>query len=409
MTENKWQGCYGARLSYSELDQFIEDTISLDSYNEISNVERYGTCIWGFSGVGKTSKLKQLRNTPVSWNGKNYNGYDVRSVPIAQFEEMGDLHGMPDKHVQVCKDSEFRWVPSIFSEHYLKHGWELNYSSGIRTMYAAPDWVPTEPGPCILILDDFNRAGSRIIKGLMQFLQEYGLMSWKLPPGCHIVMTANPDEQEYFVTSIDSSVHQRIRSCTLEFDAKEWSVWAENSDIDARIISYVLAYPEMVVECTERTSPRSLSEVGRYLKMVGEVSHNRIKMMASSVLDKSTVDSFITFLTRDFEMVISPEDILAGNPCVFDKMKDLMTRKEKRIDVMGVTCDRLFAYLSKPEIEPEKEFVKNVQLFLTNDWLEPEMRYVFVDRLNRASDKQSKMDKWFLGNRDLMKNIMELV
>jgi MoxR-like ATPase len=411
--DDKWRGCYGQQVGYTELDQFIEDCFLLDDVSERAGVERFGTNIIGHTGIGKTSKIKQFAAKPVEWRGKKYDGFDVRSVPIAQFEEMGDLHGLPIKHLLVKratqgKEMEERWVPLEVVKGYTNIGWGIDHGAGVRTMYAPPDWVPLEPGPCILNLDDWNRANGRIIKGSMQFLQEYGLMSWKLPPGCHITLTMNPDEQDYFVTTVDAAVLQRLRSCTLKFDAKEWAVWATRSGIDQRVVSFVLAYPEIVTTGT-RNSPRSISEFGRFLAEVPGATPRRMQVMAASVLDDDLVTALITFMDRDFEMVVTPEDILAGKKSVYAHLKDLMSRKEKRIDVVGVTVDRLFAHLSRDDVKPDNGCVENVQTFLKSQYLEAEMRYVFVDRLNKASDKDPKMDKWFMGDRELMELIMELV
>ena len=411
--DHEWEGCHGEHVSYQEFEQFLEDAFLADDADEKAGGERYATCVWGHTGLGKTSNVKQFSKKPVKWEGKQYDGYDVRTIPIAQFEEMGDLHGVPAKHIKVVRDNgthRERWVAVEVVKGYTSQGWQVDHEAGMRTMYAPPEWVPTEPGPCIMVLDDFNRAGGRIIKGCMQFLQEYGLMSWKLPPGCHIVLTANPDGQDYFVTSIDSAVLQRFRSCTLKFDAKEWAVWAEAAGIDGRVTSFVLAYPEMACSSTAvRTSPRSLSELGRFLSVAGAVGDRRLHVMAKSLLDDDTVTSLVTFIDRDFEMVVGPEDIIQGKPFVYDHLKDIMTREEKRIDVMGVTCNRLYAYLCRKDLKPEREAVLNVQKFLTSKWVEPEMRYILVDRLNRASEKDPKMDQWFLGNKELMKLIMDSV
>jgi hypothetical protein len=413
--DGNWSGCYGEKVSYDEVKTFLKECFALDDANAKAGVERFGTNIIGHTGIGKTSTIKQLAKEPVEWRGEKYDGYDVRSVPIAQFEEMGDLHGLPDKHVLVKRSSdkdigkfEERWVSTEVVEEYIKLKWEVDHSAGISTMYAPPEWVPKKPGPAIINLDDWNRANGRIIKGCMQFLQEYGLMSWELPPGCHITLTMNPDEQDYFVTSVDSAILQRLRSATLKFDAKEWSVWATANKIDQRVVSYVLQYPEIVVEGT-RNSPRSISEFGRYLTEFPNATPRRMAIMASSVLDEDLVSSLITYMDRDFEMVISPEAIIGGDKSVYKHLNDLMTRKEKRVDVVGVTVDRLFAYLAQPDIKPEGDAVDNVQKFLTCSDVPAEMRYVFVDRLNRASDKDSSMQKWFLGNRQLTKEIMELL
>ena len=225
------KGCYGEQLSYERLLTFLEDSFQANrDAEEINPDERFATCVWGHSGIGKTGLIKQHCKKPIKWMGKTYPGYTVYDVPIAQFEEMGDLHGMPSRHVKVAKAGEGapleQWVPEEVHQGWLADGWQIMSSAGVRTMYAPPDWVPSEPGPSILLLDDWNRASVRIIKGIMQLLQNYGMVSWKLPAGCNIVLTANPDEQDYLVTSIDNAILTRIRSVTLTHDPKEWSVWA---------------------------------------------------------------------------------------------------------------------------------------------------------------------------------------
>lgn len=410
---DRWAGCYGQRVDYSELSVFLSDSFMMDNMNARVGGERFATCVWGHSGYGKTECIKQLESSAVDWRGKTYEGFDVRHVPIAQFEEMGDLHGMPCRHVLIRDGDGESWVPVEVVDGYLKGGAELVHSAGVRTMYAPPDWVPTSSRPTILILDDFNRAGHRIIKGCMQLLQNYGLMSWRLPDGCHIVLTANPDDQDYFVTSVDSATLQRLRSCTLKFNEKEWSVWASGAGIDGRVVSYVLKYPEMV-RGNNRTSPRSLSEFGRYLNEA-EINlgvskdRDRMTMMAHGLLDDETVSSFVTFCDRDFMMITKPEDIMKGLSSVSDHMRDLMSAEEKRVDVVAVIVDRLFAHLCRKDVEPDSCSVKNVQNFICSEWLPEEIRFSLVNRLFRASEEGVVSDQWFLNNSEISKAIAQVL
>jgi hypothetical protein len=55
---------------------------------EISNFGQKPTpvCIWGTHGLGKTDMVKDYANK---------RNWDFRYIAPAQFEEMGDLHGMP--------------------------------------------------------------------------------------------------------------------------------------------------------------------------------------------------------------------------------------------------------------------------------------------------------------------------
>jgi hypothetical protein len=365
--------------------------------------------------TGKTAIIKQFGKRPVTWHGKQYDGYKVFDVPIAQFEEMGDLHGLPARHVMVGKQNGEgpveRWVPEEVMQGYLSDGWEMKHSAGVRTMYAPPDWVPTEPGPSILLLDDWNRTSVRIVKGIMQLLQNYGMVSWKLPEGCHIVLTGNPDEQDYLVTSIDAAILTRIRSITLKPDAKEWAVWAQADGIDPRLINFALTYPEMMVG-NERTNPRTLSDFGRCLKRIPDLSTKenqiRFKMLASALLDEQTVSTMMVFMERDVEMIIEPEAVLSGEKWIEKHVKKLMAGAEKRIDVLGVTCDRLYAHIVQPGTEAKPEFVKNFQNFICMQEIPEDLRHNLCLRIARQKDA-GRSARWIMQNDTLKKLILEVI
>ena len=378
----------------------------------------------GFA-VHNTAKVKQHSCKPVEWGtdtqGKPrvYQGYAVFDVPIAQFEEMGDLHGMPSRHVKIAKAGDGgpieQWVPEEVVHSWLKseEEWDIVPSAGVRTMYAPPDWVPAEPGPSILLLDDWNRTSVRIIKGIMQLLQNYSMVSWRLPLGCNIVLTANPDEQDYLVTSIDNAILTRIHSVTLVEDAKEWSVWAQSDGLDPRGISYVLRYPEMMIG-KERTNPRTLAQCFRDIKRIPDLStkesQRRFQVMAKSLLDDETVSSLMVFMERDVELIVEPDQILAGRDrdWISGHLEKLMGGREKRVDVLGVICDRLFAHLVQPGTKPDKKAIENFQWFVTLDAIPEDMRHNLCLRLSRVKDN-GKSHQWILHNQALTKLIMAVV
>jgi len=412
--ERSWKGCYGSRGTYSELVDFLGWNFAQNEIAEQEGTNRFATCIWGHSGIGKTAIVKQHARKPVEWNGKMYDGYQVYDVPIAMFEEMGDLHGMPERHVKACKQNGVgdleMWVPEILTEQYAKDGWAIDHRAGTRTLYAKPDWVPANEGPSILLFDDWNRASVRIIKGIMQLLQNYRMVSWGLPDGCNIVLTANPDEQDYLVTSLDDAILSRIRHITLRHDAKEWAIWAEAQNLDSRGINFVLSYPEMMIG-KSRTNPRTLSEFFRFLKDIPDVSdknqHRKAEMLALSLLDEETVNTMLVFMSREVEMIVEPEQILSGDRSAFKHLKDLMTRKEKRVDVVGVVCHRLFAYMLKPDIEATEAMRGNFQKFITMKELEDDMRHNLCMRI--ARENNPRMQQWILDNDLLKKMIMDVV
>ena len=414
--ERSWEGCYGSKVSYEDVGIFLQANFLLNAAAEERGTERFATCIWGHSGIGKTALVKQHCKKPVEYRGTMHEGYTVYDVPIAMFEEMGDLHGLPERYVRAFKengDELEMWVPEVLASSYEEEGWNIDHRAGTRTQYAKPDWAPSEEGPSILLLDDWNRSSVRIIKGIMQLLQNYRMVSWGLPDGCNIVLTSNPDDQDYLVSSLDAAILSRIRHITLMEDAKEWSVWAAAAELDSRGINFVLSYPEMMVG-KERTNPRTLSELFRFLSSVPDFSDEKsrywqvAKMMADSLLDEETVTTLMVFLTRDVEMIVEPEAILAGDAQALAHLRGLMQRKEKRIDVLGVVCDRLYAHMMKPQTEADDASVDNFQKFITMPELEEDMRHNMCLRIAKVRDN-GQMQRWIMRNDILKKMIMEVV
>ena len=112
----------------------IEEILDFIFTSNINSPEKTPTplCLWGTHGLGKTEMIKDY--------AKN-KGWGFEYIAPAQFEEMGDFHGLP-------------------------------YVEGERMLYKKPNWVPdNSKKQGILLLDDFNRADIRIIKGLMQLIQ----------------------------------------------------------------------------------------------------------------------------------------------------------------------------------------------------------------------------------------------
>ena len=414
--ERSYEGCHGGKVFSQDLDLFLGDIFAMNAEadkKDAIDTSRFAACIWGHPGIGKTAKIKQYAKTPVVWQGKEYDGYKVHDVPIGQFEEMGDLHGMPERHAFMFKEKmegrTEKWVAMPLVGQYTEQGWLTDTSKGTKTLYLPPDWVPTEEGPSILLFDDWNRASIRIVKGIMQLFQNYGLLSWSLPKGCNIVLTGNPDEQDYLVTTIDDAILTRIKSVTLMEDAKEWAVWAQGQGLDSRGINFILRYPEMMVG-PSRTNPRTLSEFFRVLKHIGPLDSNenkkRANLQAHALLDDDTITSMMTFFSREIELIIEPEQIVNGDKKALEHLNNLMGKKEARVDIVGIMCERLYGYIVKYEGDPTKDHIDNFQKFITNKSIPADLLHGICRRIARNKSNKNTQ-KWLIGNEILRKLIME--
>ncbi|MDX2302386.1 MAG: AAA family ATPase [Microscillaceae bacterium] len=358
MADNPSYIYYGTRCNTSELSAFIQHTLFTNDKAEQAGRPKTPICIWGDHGIGKTQTVQAYAQE---------HNYSFAYIAPAQFEEMGDLLGMP------------RIVDT---------------KQGSVTSFIPPDWVPKTEGPGILLIDDVNRADDRILRGIMQLLQNYELVSWALPPKWHIILTANPDGGDYSVTPMDFAMLTRMMHITLVFEVKKWARWAEANQVDPRGISFVLTYPEVAIG--ERTTPRTLVQFFENISHIPDLKKNLglVKTLADACLDENTVTSFMAFINNDLSKLITPEEII--NAQDFDKevyqvIKALVEQKTKRVDIISVITTRLINYLNVHNTQYEAYHLENIKSFLKMDFLPNDIRLVAAqDMMNLNLNDQLK-------------------
>ncbi|MFN3377804.1 MAG: ATP-binding protein [Runella zeae] len=345
---------YGTKTKADEVIQFVNHILTVNLELEKQNRRKTPVCIWGRHGIGKTEIVEAI--------AKERN-FDFAYIAPAQFEEMGDLLGMPS----------------------VENG---------RTVFRSPEWVPTEAGPGILLIDDVNRADERILRGIMQLLQNFELVSWKLPPLWQIILTANPDGGDYSVTPMDDAMLTRMLHISLEFDVKEWAKWAEKSKIDPRGINFVLLYPEIVTG--NRTTPRTLVQFFDTIKDIDDLYGNLplVQLLADSCLDTNTVTSFINFVNNNLGELISPEEILNTKNferVVLSPLKEIIFKETIRVDIIATICTRLINYLTINNLKLTKEQLENVKSFIKMEFIPNDIRLTMAQDLVAFGNPSLKM------------------
>ena len=350
----------GQTLNSSLLAKMLEHVFSKN--NKIQEKGGRGTpvMIWGSHGLGKTHMVMEYARR---------NNWKIAYCAPAQFEEMGDLHGMP---TIIDPDK------TISGDEY--------------TVYSPPSWVPTEEGPGILLLDDMNRADDRILRGVMQLLQNFELQSWKLPPKWQIVATANPDDGDYSVTPMDDAMLTRMLHATLVFDAKSWADWAIRAGVDKRGIDFVLTYPEVVTG--KRTTPRSLVQFFEQISEIPNLAEAKdlVAFLAKSALDDTTVTGFLSFISDDLTKLIDPEEILEATD--FSKVKKRMDEISKgksgdlRLDRITTITTRLYLHLKQEHYTPQEEHKRNLVDFILLDVIPNDLKMSLFMDLNKEASKE---------------------
>lgn len=291
-------------------------------------------CIWGRHGIGKTRIVRDLARDM---------GAKFAYLAPAQFEEMGDLVGMP----QV---------------------------DGGVTRFAPPDWAPREEGPGILLIDDVNRADDRILRGLMQLLQNYELVSWRIPPRWHIVLTANPDGGDYSVTPMDDAILTRMMHVTLEWDAGAWARWADREGVDPRGIAFVAAHPELADGA--RTTPRTLVQFFQEISPIADLSKELplVRLLAEGCLDEDATAAFLAFVRTGLQGAVEPEEILGA--VSFEGLESRLNR----LDMQSIAVSRLLSHLEKGKSWTPAQ-LDNLERFLLLDFIPADIRFRLAQSL----------------------------
>ena len=263
-------------LNIEELDSFVGHIIKNNRFLQEQNKLPVAIEVVGESGIGKTSAVMQMAKK---------HKLDFVKLNLAQIEELGDLVGFPVRQFQMYKekqvnvtpeqnDLEYRstqrgedlakmttvtkkvgqWVDELAVSDYLSNGYQMTGKN--RMSYCAPEWIADKKQGGILLLDDWNRADVRFIQACMELVDRQTYISWTLPKDWHIILTANPDNGDYMVNSVDSAQKTRYITANLKFDVDVWAKWAEASGIDSRCINFLLLHPELV---TQETNARSIS------------------------------------------------------------------------------------------------------------------------------------------------------
>lgn len=225
--------------------------------------------------------------------------------------------------------------------------------------YAPPEWLPTEENPngTILFLDDYSRATQYFIQATMELIDRHEYVSWKLPKYTNVVLSSNPDDGSYSVSTMDAAQKTRYINFNVEFDLNTWARWAESAQLDTRAINFALSYGHEIFKSdhgVQKVNPRSYVTFANAISGISDWENANSLAMILNIskgcfVDKDNVVGhlFTTFIANKLDKLISPEDILLKpwstvkpqiKKCVYD------ANGKYRPDIASVLHTRLLNY-----------------------------------------------------------------
>jgi len=379
-------------LNIDEAKSFLSHIVTNNRYLQENNKLPVAVEVIGDSGIGKTSMVLQV--------AKELN-LNLVKLNLAQIEELGDLVGFPIRQFEVCQEDKCLWIDEHAVEEYTKLGYKFTGQN--RMSYCPPEWIAGKTSGGFLLLDDWNRADIRFIQAVMELIDRQTYISWSLPKDWHILLTANPDDGEYLVNSIDTAQKTRFISVNLKFDMKCWGVWAENNQVDGRCINFLLKHPELV---STSVNSRSITTFFNSISSLESFETNLplIQMIGEGSVGTEFTTLFTMFINNRLDKMMSPEDMIhhEKEDYVLNTLKGIIGKEKKyRADLASILSTRLVnysLYYSK-ENKISKQFIDRLALLMNEELFAVDLKYNIVKSIyngNQSSFKLLMLNKTLL-------------
>lgn len=374
------------QLNVDELKGFLKHMVTNNQYIQNEGKVPVAINIEGDAGLGKTSAIVQL--------GKEME-MDVVKINLSQIEELGDLVGFPVKEFKIQnKEGKSTWIMEAQVDAAMKKGYKVVEK---RMAHAAPEWIQGRTEGGFLVLDDYTRADHRFMQATMEILDRQEYISWSLPKNWHVILTTNPDNGEYQVTSLDDAQKTRFISTEVKFDASVWARWAEKVNIDGRCINFLLMNPEIV---TQKVNPRSITTFFNSISSIQKFEDELplINMIGDGSIGEEPSALFAMFINNKLDKIISPEQILTNDDWNYVKgsLSGCIGKDDDfRADISSIISTRIINFASITADRgsvPQKMIDRIISLVTDCDSFTDDLRYYMVKEiLNGHKAKFSKL------------------
>ena len=406
-------------LNSDDLKGFVNHIINNNRFLQQQGKPPVAIEVLGESGIGKTSTIVEI--------AKEQNLNFVK-LNLAQIEELGDLVGFPVRQFQMYKEKKIDlnspegiayttaqraaaannlaameapatkkvgvWVDELAVSEYLKNGYKMTGKN--RMSYCAPEWIADKKDGGILLLDDWNRADIRFIQAVMELIDRQTYISWSLPKDWHIILTANPDNGDYMVNSIDAAQKTRYITANLKFDIDVWARWAEEAGIDSRCINFLLLHPELV---TTETNARSITTFFNSISSFDSFENNlsMIQMIGEGSVGEEFASMFTVFINNKLDKLVTPKDLLShdNESYILGELKSCVgTGDNYRADIASTLATRLsnYAVVYAKDNTISQKITDRLIALCTKDYFTNDLKYLIVRTIfNGNKQKFNKM------------------
>ena len=340
-------------ITLNEFKEVFTYLLNNNKHLEDSNLRPIAIGVEGEAGIGKTTLIEDIAKE---------RGMTMCKVNLAQLEEIGDLVGMPMKECEVAwmengQVKQTKWMPESQTKNL---DLRLRLTGRVRMSYAPPAWLPMEENTngTIVFLDDYTRANSMFMQATMEIINTASYISWKLPKYTSIVLSSNPDDGQFSVTSLDNAQKTRFINFNLKLNIEDWAKWAEEAGIDGRAINFELLYGDEIFKkhnSVQTINPRSYTTFCKAISGLKDWDKPETLALILQISkgcflndnDNILGSLFTTFIANKLDKLIQPKDMIELKWDTLEpKMRDCVYDNGVfRSEIASVLTIRLMNYI----------------------------------------------------------------
>jgi hypothetical protein len=214
--------------------------------------------VTGSPGIGKSSIVNQI--------AKDFN-LQVIDLRLSQSDPT-DLNGFPTVNEKTGKAG---YIP-------------------METFPLATDALPAGKDGWILFLDEFNSAPRAVQAASYKLVLDRAVGTHKLHENVMIVCAGNKETDNAIVNEMSTAMQSRMVHLELGVDHEAWVAWAETSNVDHRVVSYIKFKPTNLFmfnpDHQDKTfaCPRTWEFVSNLIKNIPlDIPRNKTNILAGAV------------------------------------------------------------------------------------------------------------------------------
>ena len=249
-----------------------------------------------------------------------------------------------------------------------------------------PDWVRAVcDAPGFVFLDEINAAVTRLHQAAAyQIVLERRVGPFRFHPDTVVLAAGNLDDDQALVSPLSSALNNRFVHLRLRVDAAAWLRWGEVAGVHSSVLGYIGSRGSLGADALYDPNgddafptPRSWEMASRLLAHSSEGDSRRLVAACIGIPAAEKFQSYLKIHRR-----VDARSIVERGKA-FD-----FARAEPSFAYAAVyaVADYLLAHKNVAD-----KYLPNIARFVASDGLDPELRFLFLRRLQAASVLLSRL------------------